>query len=108
MESWARTKGNIERMGSVKLRVTKNEYSNYIEKDTDIAIATEMAIKVLKTNPMIIGEPIAEVSPGCPMGYAKPKITLYYDIINPSIFDKIKMFITKTSLSQIIKENRVG
>ena len=92
----------------MKVRISKKEFSKDIEKDVDIALAADMAIKVLKTNKMIVGEPVAEVSPGCPMGFAKPKIVLHYDIIDPSTFDKIKMFITRTSLNKIIKENKVG
>ena len=88
----------------MKVRISKREYSNYIETDTDLALAADLAIKVIKSNPMVVGEPIAEVSPGCPMGFAKPKVILYYDIISPSIFDKFKMFLTKTSLNDIIKE----
>lgn len=88
----------------MKVRVSKREYSSYIENDTDIALAAEMAVKVAKSNPMVVGEPIAEISPGCPMGYAKPKVVLNYDIINPSVFDKFKMFVTKKSLNDIIKE----
>jgi len=88
----------------MKVRVSKRQYSNYIDKDTDIALAAEMAIKVTKSNPMVVGEPVAEISPGCPMGYAKPKVILNYDIINPSVFDKFKMFVTKKSLNDIVKE----
>lgn len=88
----------------MKIRVSKREYSSYIESDTDIALAAEMAVKVAKSNPMVVGEPIAEISPGCPMGFAKPKVILNYDIINPSIFDKFKMILTRKSLDDIIKE----
>jgi hypothetical protein len=88
----------------MKVRVSKREYSSYIENDTDIALAADMAIRVAKSNPMVIGEPIAEITPGCPMGYAKPKVILNYDIINPSAFDKLKMFIAKKSLNDVIKE----
>ena len=88
----------------MKVRVSKRQYSNYVESDVDIALAAEMAIKVAKSNPMVVGEPIAEISPGCPMGFAKPKIVLNYDIIDPSIFDKFKMLLTKSSLDDIIKE----
>lgn len=89
----------------MKVRIDKQKLSKDIEKDTDIALAADLAIKVLKTDPMVVGEPIAEVSPGCPMGFANPKVTLHYNIINPSRFDKFKMILTKTSLSDIIKEN---
>jgi hypothetical protein len=92
----------------MKVRVVSKQYSNAVEKESDIDIAADMAVKVLKSNPLVIGEPVVETSPGCPMGFALPKITLRYDIIDPSIFDKIKMFVTKTSLSKIIKENGVN
>jgi hypothetical protein len=92
----------------MKVRIDKKKLSKDIEKNTDIALAAEMAIKILKTDPMIVGEPVAEVSPGCPMGFANPKVTLHYDIISPSIFDKFKMILTKTSLNDIIKENKRG
>jgi hypothetical protein len=88
----------------MKVRISKREYSNYIENDTNIALAAEMAIRVIKSNPMVVGEPIAQISPGCPMGFAKPKVIVNYDIISPGIFDKFKMFLTKTSLNDIIKE----
>jgi hypothetical protein len=88
----------------MKVRISKREYSNYIENNTDLALAADMAIKVIKSNPMVVGEPVAEVSPGCPMGYASPKVILHYDIISPSIFDKFKMFLTKTSLNDVVKE----
>ena len=88
----------------MKVRISKRQYSSYIENDTDIALAADMAIRVAKSNPMVIGEPIAEISPGCPMGFAKPKVILNYDIINPSIFDKFKMILTRKSLDDIIKE----
>jgi hypothetical protein len=88
----------------MKVRISKREYSNYIEGDTDLALAAEMAVKLAKSNPVVVGEPVAEVSPGCPMGFASPKVVLYYDIIDPSIFDKFKMFLTRTSLNDIVKE----
>jgi hypothetical protein len=88
----------------MKVRIDKQKLSKDIEKDTDIALAADLAIKILKTDPMIVGEPIAEVSPGCPMGFAKPKVILHYDIISPSVFDKFKMFLTRTSLNDIVKE----
>jgi hypothetical protein len=88
----------------MKVRISKREYLNYIENDTNIALAAEMAIRVIKSNPMVVGEPIAQISPGCPMGFAKPKVIVNYDIISPGIFDKFKMFLTKTSLNDIIKE----
>ena len=88
----------------MKVRIDKQKLSKDIEKDTDFALAADLAIKVLKTDPMVVGEPIAEVSPGCPMGFANPKVTLHYDIISPSIFDKFKMFVTRTSLNDIVKE----
>lgn len=90
----------------MKVRISKRQYSNYIENDVDIAFAADSAIKVLKSNPMLVGEPVAEVSPGCPMGYAKASIVVHYDMIDPSKLDKIKMFITRTPLSQAIKETR--
>jgi hypothetical protein len=88
----------------MKVRIAKEQISKNIEKDVDIALAADLAIKVLKTDPLVIGEPIAEVSPGCPMGFASPKVILHYDIIDPSIFNKLKMFLTRTSLNDIIKE----
>ena len=88
----------------MKVRVSKREYSNYIENDTDIALAAEMAIRVIKSNPMVVGEPIAQISPGCPMGFAKPKVIVNYDIISPSIFDNFKMFLTRTSLNDVVKK----
>jgi hypothetical protein len=88
----------------MKVRIAKEQISKDVEKDTDIALAADLAIKVLKTDPMIVGEPIAEISPGCPMGFANPKVTLHYDIISPSIFDKFKMILTRTSLNDIVKE----
>jgi len=90
----------------MKVRIAKEQVSKDIGKETDLALAAELAIKILKTDPMVVGEPIAEVSPGCPMGFANPKVTLYYDIISPSIFDKFKMFITRTSLNNIVREIR--
>jgi hypothetical protein len=90
----------------MKVRIAKEQVSKDIGKETDLALAAELAIKILKTDPMVVGEPVAEVSPGCPMGFANPKVTLYYDIINPSIFDKFKMFITRTSLNNIVREIR--
>lgn len=90
----------------MKVRIAKEQVSKDIGKETDLALAAELAIKILKTDPMVIGEPIAEVSPGCPMGFANPKVTLHYDIISPSIFDKFKMFITRTSLNNIVREIR--
>ena len=68
----------------MKVRIAKEQVSKDIGKETDLALAAELAIKILKTDPMVVGEPVAEVSPGCPMGFANPKVTLYYDIINPS------------------------
>jgi hypothetical protein len=88
----------------MKVRIAKEQISKDIEKETDPALAADLAIKVLKTDPMVIGEPVAEVSPGCPMGFANPKVTLHYDIISPSVFDKFKMFLTRTSLNDIVKE----
>jgi hypothetical protein len=40
------------------------------------------------------------------MGFANPKVTLHYDIISPSIFDKFKIFITGKSLNDIVREIR--
>lgn len=88
----------------MKVRIIKEQISKNIKREEDIALAADMAIKVLKTDPLVIGEPFAEVSPGCPMGFANPKVILHYDLISPSIFDKVKMLITRTSLSDIIKE----
>jgi hypothetical protein len=88
----------------MKVRIDKQKLSKDIDRDADIALAADLAIKILKTDPMIVGEPIAEVSPGCPMGFAKPKVILHYDIISPSVFDKFKMFLTRTSLNDIVKE----
>jgi hypothetical protein len=88
----------------MKVRIAKEQISKDIERETDLSLAADMAIKILKTDPMVVGEPVAEVSPGCPMGFANPKVTLHYDIISPSIFDKFKMFLTRTSLNDIVKE----
>jgi len=88
----------------MKVRISSKVFSNEIEKDTDIALAAEMAVRVIKSNPLVVGEPIAQISPGCPMGYAKPKVILNYDIINPSAFDKLKMILTRKSLNDVIKE----
>lgn len=92
----------------MKVRITKKEYSNVVERENDMDVAADMAIKVLKSNPLVIGEPIVETSPGCPMGFAPPKITLHYNIINPSMFDKVKMFVTRTSLNEVIIKNKVA
>lgn len=91
----------------MKLRVIKKQISNDVEKVEDLSFAADMAIKVLKTDAMVIGEPVAEVSPGCPMGFAKPKVVLYYDEIVPSTYDKIRMFVTRTSLQDAIKNTRI-
>ena len=88
----------------MKVRIAKEKIFKDIEKETDVALAADLAIKILKTDPMVIGEPVAEVSPGCPMGFANPKVILHYDIISPSVFDKFKMFLTRTSLNDIVKE----
>ena len=77
----------------MKVRIAKEQVSKDIGKETDLALAAELAIKILKTDPMVVGEPVAEVSPGCPMGFANPKVTLYYDIIKIYI-----IFILKTKL----------
>ncbi len=77
----------------MKVRVTEKTVSSDIENVEDLALAAEMAIKVLKSDPMVLGDPIAEVSPGCPMGFAKPKVTVSYKRIDPSSYDKIKMFL---------------
>ena len=90
----------------MKVRISKEQISKNIEKESDLALAADMAIKVLKTDPLVVGEPVAEVSPGCPMGFAKPKVILHYNRVSPSFFDKIKMFITRTSLKDIIEENK--
>ena len=91
----------------MKLRVIKKQISNDIEKVEDLALAADMAIKVLKSDPLVIGEPFAEISPGCPMGFAKPKVVLNYDKIAPSRYDKIIMFVTRTSLEDAIKNTRI-
>ena len=91
----------------MKLRVIKKQISNDVEKVEDLSFAADMAIKVLKTDEMVIGEPVAEVSPGCPMGFAKPKVVLHYDEIVPSTYDKIRMFVTRTSLQDAIKNTRI-
>jgi hypothetical protein len=89
------------------VRVIKKQMSDNVEKTEDLAIAADMAIKVLKTDPLVIGEPFAEVSAGCPMGFAKPKVIVYYNEISPSIYDKIKMFVTRTSLQDAVKDTRM-
>jgi len=90
------------------VRVVKKQMSDNVDKAEDLEIAADMAIKILKSDPMVIGEPIAEVSPGCPMGFAKPKIVLHYNEISPSLYDKIKMFATRTSLQEVIKNTRMS
>jgi hypothetical protein len=90
----------------MKVRIAREQMSKDIGKETDLALAADLAIKILKTDPMVIGEPIAEVSPGCPMGFANPKVILHYDIISPSIFDKFKIFIIGKSLNDIVREIR--
>ena len=90
------------------VRVIKKQMSDDVEKVEDLALAADMAIKVLKSDPMVVGEPIAEVSSGCPMGFAKPKIILYYNEISPSLYDKIIMFLTRTSLQDAIKNTRMS
>jgi hypothetical protein len=93
---------------SMIVRVIKKQMSDDVEKVEDLALAAEIAIKVLKSDLMVVGEPIAEVSPGCPMGFAKPKMVLYYNEISPSMYDKIKMFATRTSLQEVIKNTRMS
>jgi hypothetical protein len=99
----------MERKGNnMIVRVIKKQMSDDVEKVEDLALAADMAIKVLKSDPMVVGEPIAEVSSGCPMGFAKPKIILYYNEISPSLYDKIIMFLTRTSLQDAIKNTRMS
>ena len=93
---------------SMIVRVIKKQMSDDVEKVEDLALAADMAIKVLKSDPMVVGEPIAEVSPGCPMGFAKPKVVLYYNEISPSLYDKIIMLVTRTSLQDAIKNTRMS
>jgi hypothetical protein len=88
----------------MKVRISKKEYSNYIESDIDIALAADMAIKIIKSNPLVVGEPVAQITPGCPMGFAKPKVIVNYDIISPSMLDNFKMFLTRTSLNDVVKK----
>ena len=90
------------------VRVIKKQMSDNVEKTEDLVVAADMAIKVLKSDPMVIGEPVVEVSPGCPMGFAKPKIVLHYNEISPSVYDKIKMLVTRTSLQDAIKNTRMS
>lgn len=90
------------------VRVVKKQLSNTIDNSEDLALAADLAIKVLKSDPMVVGEPVAEVSPGCPMGFAKPKVVLHYDQISPSAYDKIKMLVTRTSLQDAIKNTRMS
>lgn len=90
------------------VRVVKKQMSDDVEKVEDLALAADMAIKVLKSDPMVVGEPVAEVSPGCPMGFAKPKVVLYYNEISPSLYDKIIMLVTRTSLQDAIKNTRMS
>ena len=90
----------------MKVRVTEKTVSSDVQNVEDLALAAEMAIKVLKSDPMILGDPIAEVSSGCPMGFAKPKVTVSYKIIDPSTCDKIRMFVKKQSMQDIIKNMR--
>jgi len=99
----------MERKGnSMIVRVIKKQMSDNVEKVEDLALAADLAIKVLKSDQMVVGEPIAEVSPGCPMGFAKPKVVLYYNEISPSFYDKIKMLVTRTSLQDAIKNTRMS
>jgi hypothetical protein len=42
------------------------------------------------------------------MGFAKPKVVLYYNEISPSMYDKIKMFATRTSLQEVVKNTRIS
>jgi hypothetical protein len=93
---------------SMIVRVIKKQMSDSVEKVEDLALAADLAIKVLKSDPMVVGEPVAEVSPGCPMGFAKPKVVLYYNEIAPSIYDKIRMLATRTSLQDAIKNTRMS
>jgi hypothetical protein len=90
------------------VRVIKKQMSDDIEKIEDLPLAADMAIKVLKLDPMVIGEPLAEVSPGCPMGFAKPKLVIYYNEISPNLCDKIRMLATRTSLQDAIKNTRMS
>ena len=90
------------------VRVIKKQMSDSVEKVEDVALAADLAIKVLKSDPMVVGEPFAEVSPGCPMGFANPKIVLYYNEISPSLYDKIRMLVTRTSLQDAIKNTRMS
>ena len=90
------------------VRVIKKQMSENVEKVEDLALTAEMAINVLKSDPMVVGEPVAEVSPGCPMGFANPKVVLYYNEISPSSYDKIRMFVTRTSLQEAIKNTRMS
>jgi hypothetical protein len=92
----------------MKLRVVKKQLSSDVEKTEDLALAADLAIKVLKADPMVVGEPMVEVSPGCPMGFAKPKVVLHYDEIAPSSYDKIRMLVTRTSLQDAIKNTRMS
>jgi hypothetical protein len=89
------------------VRVIKKQMSDNVEKAEDLVIAADMAIKVLKTDPLVVGEPFAEVSSGCPMGFAKPKVVVYYNEVSPSVYDKIKMFVTRTSLQDAVKDTRM-
>lgn len=99
----------MEKEGSSMIvRVVKKQLSNTIDNSEDLALAADLAIKVLKSDPMVVGEPVAEVSPGCPMGFAKPKVVLHYDQISPSAYDKIKMLVTRTSLQDAIKNTRMS
>jgi hypothetical protein len=90
------------------VRVIKKQMSDDVEKNEDLPLAADMAIKVLKSDPMVIGEPLAEVSPGCPMGFAKPKLVIYYNEISPNLYDKIRMIVTRTSLQDVIKNTRMS
>jgi hypothetical protein len=90
------------------VRVIKKQMSDDVEKIEDLPLAADMAIKVLKSDPMVIGEPLAEVSPGCPMGFAKPKLVIYYNEISPILDDKIRMLVTRSSLQDAIKNTRMS
>jgi hypothetical protein len=90
------------------VRIVKKQMSDDVDKVEDLPFAADMAIKVLKSDPMVVGEPLAEVSPGCPMGFAKPKVVIYYNEISPSLYDKIRMLVTRTSLQDAVKDTRMS
>jgi len=93
-------------MNEQELRVVNKTASYDIAEDLDITLISEYAINVIKLDPMLIGEPFIEIIPGCPMGFAKLKLIVRYNVVKPSIFDKVKMFIFRVNLTDTIDRMR--